>query len=372
MNSAGDAVGDGGGYYVLDSNLTLTGGRVEANYASTGGNGRGGGLFLGGSTVLVTNTIIANNVAGGVGGFGRGGGVYSASTSARLIDNEFIGNRATRDEPWPGRGGAVEMSSSPGSQLQGNLFDGNAAPVYGGGIFLLDSDGVTLRSNRFTHNAALQGGAVYVLYGDGVAFEANTIVGNASSSGAGIYLYAGATRLDHNVVADNILTDDASAGAIQIEGNQARLRHNTIARNRNAAGIQVSGYFGGNGQAILLDSILAGNAVGISVTAGSLATFEDTLWGAGLWANGRNWGGDGAITPGARDYSGDPAFTDPENGDYHIGPGSAALDRGTYTGLEFDIDLQPRPYRRPDLGADEYWPRYVQTRPQITEGDGAR
>jgi uncharacterized repeat protein (TIGR01451 family) len=45
---------------------------------------------------------------------------------------------------------------------------------------------------------------------------------------------------------------------------------------------------------------------------------------------------------------------DPDNGDYHIGPGSAAIDAGVDAGVTTDIDGQARPSGLgPDLGADE-------------------
>ena len=51
-----------------------------------------------------------------------------------------------------------------------------------------------------------------------------------------------------------------------------------------------------------------------------------------------------------------PAFVDPDGGDYHIGPGSAAIDRGVDAGVTTDIDGDPLPIGpAPDIGADEAW-----------------
>jgi hypothetical protein len=50
---------------------------------------------------------------------------------------------------------------------------------------------------------------------------------------------------------------------------------------------------------------------------------------------------------------------DPAGGDYHIGPDSAAIDRGIDAGITCDIDGDHRPVgSRYDLGADEggAWP----------------
>jgi hypothetical protein len=94
--------------------------------------------------------------------------------------------------------------------------------------------------------------------------------------------------------------------------------------------------------------------VGIFVDWSSAASLDATLWGSGVWANGIDWSG-GVTTSG--DFWGDPAFLDPDNGDYHIGSGSAAIDAGVDAGVYVDIDGEERPYGAEfDLGADEWLP----------------
>ena len=51
----------------------------------------------------------------------------------------------------------------------------------------------------------------------------------------------------------------------------------------------------------------------------------------------------------------DPAFVDPDNGDYRIGAGSAAIDAGVDAGVTTDIDGETRPFGAGyDIGADEW------------------
>jgi hypothetical protein len=104
------------------------------------------------------------------------------------------------------------------------------------------------------------------------------------------------------------------------------------------------------------NTIIAGHhSVGITVTTGSTATLEATLWGSSAWANGEDWGGGGTIVTGTINVWGDPAFVNPDGGDYHIGPGSAAIDVGVDAGVETDIDGEPRPTGTGhDIGADEF------------------
>ena len=71
----------------------------------------------------------------------------------------------------------------------------------------------------------------------------------------------------------------------------------------------------------------------------------------------RRKAGFGFILPIAmrRQGWGDRLFlVNPAGGDYHIGPGSAAYNRGTDAGVATDMDGDPRPDSCfPDLGADE-------------------
>jgi hypothetical protein len=348
--AAGDGDGDGGGYYIRASDVTLNGGLIQDNYGSVGGEGRGGGLFLNDSTVLVAGAVFSNNIAGGINGFGRGGGAFISDTVASLVGNQFVHNRgALYPDVWPGSGGGIEMYNSPGSLFQDNLFDGNKASVYGGAIFLQASDGVSFTGNTLSGNVANQGGGGYILYSDDVVFQANQIISNTASGGGGLYLYDSAARLDNNIVADNELTSYGGGAGVWIHGNEAQLRHDTLAHNRNGTGVQVTGYWGGNGVASLVNTILVSHTVGISVTAGNTATLEATLWD-----NGLDWAGAGAINTGTLNYWSNPAFADPPSHDYHITFPSAAVDVGVDAGLTTDIDGDHRPYGpAPDLGADE-------------------
>ena len=65
----------------------------------------------------------------------------------------------------------------------------------------------------------------------------------------------------------------------------------------------------------------------IRVDSGA-ATLESTLW----HDNDVDWDSSGVIDH-TNDHTGDPAFVDPDGGDYHIGPTSAAIDAAVDTGL---------------------------------------
>jgi uncharacterized repeat protein (TIGR01451 family) len=107
----------------------------------------------------------------------------------------------------------------------------------------------------------------------------------------------------------------------------------------------------------LTNTILVSHSVGISVDLDSSAYLEGTLWGSGEWANETDWVG--PVYPGTVNIWGDPAFLAPDTGDYHLGPGSEAIDAGVDAGVTVDFDGEPRPLPPDgdyDIGADEFFP----------------
>jgi hypothetical protein len=104
----------------------------------------------------------------------------------------------------------------------------------------------------------------------------------------------------------------------------------------------------------LTNTILVSHTVGVTVTAGSIATLEATLWGADIWGNAADWGGAGTIVTGTVNLWSAPSFLNPYSGDYHIGVDSAAVDAGVDAGVSVDMDGEARPEGNGyEIGADE-------------------
>ncbi len=128
--------------------------------------------------------------------------------------------------------------------------------------------------------------------------------------------------------------------------------HTTIARNTggDGSGVYVTNFGADYGTVAFTNTILVSHSVGITVTTGNTATLEATLW-----ANDTDWGSVGNIFTGTVNIWGDPAFVDPDAGDYHVGLASAAIDRGVNAGVTTDIDGDARPDGCFfDIGADEF------------------
>ena len=262
-----------------------------------------------GRGTLSGNTISGNSASE------NGGGLWGGGT---LIRNTISGNEA-------GSGGALWGCFI----LVDNIVTGNSASEDGGGLFLRYCE-ETLSSNWITENTAFgRGGGLYIDLSGGPTLVNNVIADNqANSAGSGLYI-------EYNA--------------------HPRLLHTTIARNRsgNGSGVHV-GSTGLASTVAMTDTIVVSHTVGVYAEGGTTAILEGTLWGDGAWANGTDWDGEGTILTGTINQWGDPAFVDPDAGDYHIGAGSAALDQGVDAGVMRDIDNEPR-FGIPDLGADEYW-----------------
>jgi hypothetical protein len=340
--TGGKIAGPGGGIFAQDAHPVISGCHVYSNTSSS----NGGGIYIwsGDHASLIYNQVYSNaSVSGG------GGGIYVSNNDYA----ELYGNRVFRNTSLNSGGGMALMYSSFMLHVSaGNNYVAENVATSGsaGGVYLY-ADGsqsmFALSGNTVVSNTAGQdGGGLYLYLGD-VIFEGDTFVGNrATWRGGGMYLYGDEVTSVNTVVAGN--QAGWMGAGLYIDNALAHLMHTTIARNQggDGSGIYVAG------TAYLTNTILVSHTVGITVATGQ-AQLEATLWGS----NDTDWGGSGVVvtgTPG-NNYWGDPAFVDPSGMDYHIGPGSAAINRAVSTVLDIDIDDDPRPFGPlPDLGADEY------------------
>ena len=323
----------------------------------------------------------------------HGRGLYITGNISPTIENLVItGGYPSRGAPprWTDVGGGAYIISATAT-LRHNRFFSNAGVDCGGGIYVTHSR-TTLSGNELRKNGAIQGGGLCVIDSD-VLVDGNAIHDNQAMIGAGAYmdnagLGSHSATVRNNQVFSNTTMDGCGGGFCLASGADA-LINNVIAHNQALGGGSglciwrasprlmnntLVGNFGGDGSGVyvvnwppmprsagwMTNTILVGHAVGINIVAGNTMTLEATLWGDGVWANGADWKGAGAIIAGTHNYRGDPAFVRPEAGDYHIGRRSAAIDRGVDTGVASDIDGDLRPLGRGyDLGADEYAARAI-------------
>jgi hypothetical protein len=361
-NTASTALhGAGGGLYLTGSDATLQGNTVRGNIATTASWGHGGGLFISWSDATLQGNAVVNNTAG-TASYAFGGGLYLNHSAATVTGNTVASNTAST--AGEGRGGGLYLLFSDAT-LGGNTVVSNTASTAsfatGGGLYLYDSD-ATLSGNMVRGNTASTadfgaGGGLYLLRGM-PALTGNVVLSNtATLNPAGVGWGGGLEvcscdpfTLTNNLVAGNHANSEG--GGLRVGGRSwepasGHLLHTTIADNHGAGqGVYVGQY----ATLSFTNTIIAGHPqVGITVTAGSTAALEATLW----YSNGMRTGGGGTILTGTVNVDGVPAFVDSAAGDYRLGIGSAAIDAGIDAGVTDDMEAHPRlwPY---DIGADEY------------------
>ena len=263
-----------------------------------------------------------------------------------------------------------------GGTIRGNQIFSNTAEA-GGGLYLYSSDAI-IQDNTFNYNSAWSGGGVMATYGV-PTISHNTISNNSSGEGAGIHLHRSSASLSRSIiknnesswlgggiylyresptVSNNVIANNqanTSGAALYIEESSPQLLHNTVVCNTggDGSGIYVTDDGWEHSTVALTNTILVSHAVGIHVTAGNTATMEATLWGSGAWANVTDTVG---TVISSTNVTGDPAFVDPEVGNYHINSTSAAIDAGVNAGVSVDVDGESRPAGTGyDIGADEFW-----------------
>lgn len=330
---AGRAIYVAGAVSVTLEGLHVTGGDAATLGGGLGGGDVGGGIYAQNANVTLRHNRVFSNAAR------RGGGVYLWQSSAEVDANVFSTNAA--------RWGAGLYLLAGDATLTTNTIIANIGELDGGGLYL-DASPAILRQNVITANYVGEWGGGLYLSGSPAELQSNTIANNsAERHGGGLYLDASDAVLTNNVVADNQTAGEG--GGVYVKQASPRLLHTSIVRNPGNSGVYVTG-----GTATLTNTILAGHAIGVVATAGDTVTLEATLWGAGDWANGTDYAGDGSIAVGARNVWGDPAFAAPDAGDYHIGHTSVAINAGVDAGVSTDIDGDVRPVGAGyDLGADE-------------------
>jgi len=320
------AEASGGGVSAAGS-IYLTDSLVQNNHAIT----NGGGLNTSGSIFMTTTQIISNSAGENGGGIwansglngidgqiannssgSSGGGYYGRLAGVTINGTAFTNNQAGADG-----GGAYAFD---GRAIGQALFEGNTAAGAGGGLFLQRF--VHITATRFLGNAADLGGGLAVSRtntGTFVQFVHNSLFARntATSSGAGLYWnQPRPIDLVHNTIAAPALTPGA---AIHIVAGTVKITNSVIASH--TTGIEVAG-----GAVTENYSLFAGNTTNTSGPVG---------------------GGLGSLT-------GNPAFQNPANDDYHLTNASQAINLGIAAGINTDFENDPRPNIGGfDVGFDE-------------------
>lgn len=353
-NCNSDADGCGGGIFVLNAHPLIVNNTITNNVATvtTSGSSRttgyGGGLYMRSTTraVISGNVIISNTAS--TAHCGAGGGLYlylydSGMSGTQVQSNQVLSNTATTTYNSCAWGGGI-YGGPDGVLIQGNTIAGNRANGYGGGqgagIYQCYGSATYLNNLVRGNLGSFSSQAVYLGYSQS-RFEGNRVVDNATSQGVQLEIgEGGGPRLVNNVIARSG-EETVVASGYAVAPLTATLLHNTLIGSGAGYGVYVkTGYV----TLFLTNTIVASHTWGITNTfpASSDVYADHTLF----WANTR----DGIR--GTNPVSGNPTFA--ADG-YHLGPGSAAINRGVNAGVTTDIDGDVRPdWCFFDIGADEF------------------
>jgi parallel beta-helix repeat protein len=327
LGSSGTSTyGRGGGVHLANASATslISGNLIISNTASTGYNGYGGGISLYESNVTICeNRVISNTGSTADNGHGGGGGIFVSDHHPWIVNNIIQGNAAS--EVMAGRGGGLYLDSAS-ALIESNLIADNQTDPskdgYGGGIYHLFGS-PTLNNNRILSNTAKSGGGIYVFRSTSLTLTNNVIAQNTAQ---GLYFNGATNHLVTGMLVNNTIAHSGSDGVF--------LRDHVALT--------------------LTNNVIAGNDKGIWTTAVTTATVDHTLF---FDNTGGDTGGLGSITSTDEITGSAPLFVDPAGWDYHIMPGSPAIDTGaTVPWLTTDIDGEPRPWPvggAYDIGADE-------------------
>ncbi len=225
-------------------------------------------------------------------------------------------------------------------------------------------DGVTIQNG---YGGAMNVGGLFAeTEGIGIVLRNNLIRNNEAKyfGGAYIYSYYGSVSIINNIIADNRATEGSIGGVnAQLQYGDAWVINNTIANNSAVSaggGLYLAVYDGGS-TADIYNNIIWGNSAlygsDIYLSVGSDAAvnaFNNDFDPANVYGNFSNEG---------NNINSAPMFVDEENGDYHLAPGSPAIDAGAGTAPllsydDFEGDLRPfdgdnDSVAEADIGADE-------------------
>ncbi len=211
----------GGGINFLSGSLTIDSSVITDNTAVGGG----GLAFLGSGQMMITNTIVSENDAGGA----PGGGLYINAVIAN-IDNSTIGNNTAV------QGGGIVINTGVLTMTNG-LVEGNTAVTIGGGLFngantrIISSTIQDNTANEASLNSGSGGGGIFNIPNGSLMLEQSTVHNNKISSdeGGGIY------NLGTLVLTDSYVTNNiAYLGGGIFNATGSFTTTNTIVANNEA------------------------------------------------------------------------------------------------------------------------------------------
>ena len=323
-NSAGSAstVGGGGGLLLFNSNAVLEDVTIHGNTSVYGA----GVYVYGGAPTLVDCVISDNTAITDNDDTPLGGGLYVTDATLTMTGCTVSGHV---DLGMGGGLYAADNTGTTVLNLSHNEFSGNSAVTCGGGLYMagdsLTMVGDALRDNFVgTGGNYMFGGGLRV---DGATTDLDslTVIGNSGTLGAGVSLVNMTdVSLTNSLIAEN--TAIAIGGGLHLDASTGvSITGNTIAANTGPYG--AGGCYLLNSTFDMSNTLVAYNTGSGSLDNGvhctsAMATFTcNDVYGN----DGAQYSGVTDPTGSGGNVSVDPEFCDLEAGDYTITDGSPVL-----------------------------------------------
>jgi hypothetical protein len=315
----GTTIDGGGGGAVVTFSTGEGRGAVISGFTITNGGGfLGSGVVVSNASPIIdTNIITANRGCDGV-------GINVSFGSPLITNNQITGN--VRTECSGGVGGAgIKVSGASAAVIESNFIaDNSLTGGDGGGISLFAAGAPVIRNNWIVRNSvsgvspAARGGGIHMVNQSDALIVQNLIVGNSAGEGGGVYWLvpsgARGPRLVNNTMFDNQATVAGHGSAVFADGFDAA--------------------------AVLVNNVLVAAAGQTALHCGNfndpnppVIQFNDVFT-----PGGSAYGGICADQTGINgNISADPVFVAPLGNDFHLQPGSPAIDAGDSTVADLPV-----------------------------------
>ncbi len=366
----------GSGMFNFNANFDIRNCRFTQNTAPTSA----AAIYLGGETApdgRLQNCIFE----GGTAAFGAAVANYSSPGQVVAEGCTFSNNVAVTS------GGALTCGFLANMVLRRCTFEGNGAR-FGGAIFVQnDSTALSVDSSSFVgNNSTSLGGAVYLSAGNTSRFTNTTFMVNSSDNGAALLISEDSLDIATSVIDRCLFQENfalVQAGALNIENADVTMTNTLFAGNQvlgaGAGGaVLLNGFNGKTARLTAINCTWGGN---LGPLGAGLAQFEGDSGHSVVNLQNcifSNEGDNYAVEAGApiinslggnlssdatldtfltatNDLNNtDPLFANPTFFDFHLLPGSPAIDQGIAAGAP-TVDLEGHPrLGPPDIGSYEW------------------
>ena len=197
---------DGGGIFLTGSGTagsTMTGGKVSYNLATDTSGAHGGGIYIEESASFTMQNGNINNNKLDTGSTEDGGGVYvRGQGSGSGTHASFTLNGGTIGGNWAGFGGGVMADAGGKFTMNDGEMSGNIAE-YGGGVRVGTLGDFTMKNGTITGNIAHHNGkAISVQTNSTFNWEGGSITGHTVGSGDVIHRDGGLVNNPHHYTAN--------------------------------------------------------------------------------------------------------------------------------------------------------------------------